>query len=172
MSLLSRIPPTVYLITYIFLVPIFAFLYTRLDGSFYAPYAKLETAAEADKVEVQNTLFEALKGNTSVSKVFDFHVLAVSNVREASIGTLSFVIDAGGEKNGKYVTAIMSVDTTLLESNGGQKLAGQPGFSMHCAALDGSKSRNVGAPESKIAEYLSDVFAPQLSSETNPSTLR
>ncbi|MBB4372762.1 hypothetical protein GGD63_005574 [Bradyrhizobium sp. cir1] len=46
---LGRVHPIAYLFFYLALVPLFAVIYTRLDGSFYAPYAQYEGAGSEDR---------------------------------------------------------------------------------------------------------------------------
>jgi len=58
---LSKVHPVAYLMIYLLCIPSFAVFYILLPGEFYAPYAKLESAAESDLARLSKYLESAFQ---------------------------------------------------------------------------------------------------------------
>ena len=106
---LSRVPPLVYLLLYLFEVPTFALLYVFVasDG-FYAPYSRYEPDALLDKVHLASRLETALRRSFDARSGREFVVgkwrldtssLRVDDVRSADGTQLSFRVRISANGN-------------------------------------------------------------------------
>lgn len=122
---LTSVHPLYFLIFYIILIPLFAFFYFILPGhNFYAPYVRVEPAAEMDAKNVSNIVLSSIlnhfsndrmakipidNGTTPVKfygvdyydMIPDFNMVRVYNMKSPGDGKLSFVLTFGYNGNRK-----------------------------------------------------------------------